>query len=156
MLSPFCLIALHANSVSSFMSPLSVCSETSSFFLFLFSNPLSLLSQQKSIPVHSHCQHLPTSLFPPSFSSSCLDILYCTHTVSISFYLSLTLQVTLQLYIELVPHWDAHLLNVIDYYLDRIFSMKSFLTLSIVGEPILVVLFAKSVSRCYFGCATAS
>lgn len=90
--------------------PPSVCSETSSsssLGFSLLSPPRSLLSQQKSIPVHSLCQHFSSlpSLFVLIFS--------VLHTYSLSIYLN-SQQATLQLCIQL-PHWEAHLLNVMDF-----------------------------------------
>lgn len=49
--------------------------------VLLISPPLSHLSQQKSIPVHSLCQHLPT--FPSVWLSSSLGSLYWKQTVSL-------------------------------------------------------------------------
>ena len=94
------------------------------FFLpsvILLLSPPSALTQ-KSILVHSLCQHLPTSaLFPPSFSSSLLDILCCAHAVCL--WIS-TPQDTLQLCIELVGPSVECFESVILYFYEVILTFR--------------------------------
>ena len=79
--SPFCLITLHADSTSSFMSPPSVCSETSSLcFLSALPSPLTLVSAQ----VYSGSFTLPAS---PHISL--LFLIFFGHTVLCTYSLSI-------------------------------------------------------------------
>lgn len=90
------------------MSPtLPVCLLGDILLLFFSSPPVSLLSRQKYIPVHSLCCSL---LLPCPFFSG--HVAQQTHGLSFCLY---SLWATLQLYIELVPPWEAHLLNVMDF-----------------------------------------
>ena len=118
--------------------PLSVCSETSPIFSLFFSPPLSLLSQQKSIPVHSLCQHLPT--FPSVWLSS-LGSLYWKQTVSLSISTLYRLLYSFALNLFLTKRticWMSLSLSRFFISLISCLCMKSFLPLNIEVEPRLL------------------
>lgn len=133
-----------------------VCLLWDIFFSLFFPSPLpvSLLSQQKSIPAHSLCQHLPSyPLLPPSFSSHWT---YCTAHIQF-FCLS---QLCIGYFIAL--HWTVRIICWISWVLALLESfLLPFYEVMLTFKHwswahTLVVLFAQSGPRCYYECATAS